>query len=107
RPPAEVVDILRPLGVAVAPVIAVPRMYDDPQLSAREFYQPLEHRLTGTRKYPGWPMHFSFLGAHHRRGAPTLGQHNTEILSGELHLSTEDIDRLAADGVIGDRMVSG
>ena len=68
-------------------------MSSDPQLVARGFYQPLDHALTGVRSYPGWPMQLSFLPAHHRRGAPTLGQHNEEILA-ELGL-TDGRDRRA------------
>jgi crotonobetainyl-CoA:carnitine CoA-transferase CaiB-like acyl-CoA transferase len=104
RSPAEVVETLRLAGLPVAPVLAVPRMYDDPQLVARGYYQELDHSRTGTRRYPGWPVQFSFASAHHRRGAPTLGEHNHEILTEELGLTDEDIDMLARDGIIGDRM---
>ena len=65
--------------------------------------RPLDHAKTGVRRYPGWPMRFSFAEAHHRRGAPTLGQHNREILT-ELGVGDDEIARLAEDGVIGDRM---
>jgi len=104
RLPAEVVAALRPAGLPVAHVLAVPRMYDDPQLVARGYYQELDHSRTGTRRYPGWPVQFSFVSEHHRRGAPTLGEHNHEILTGELGLSDEEVEVLARDGVIGDRM---
>ena len=104
RSPVEVVETLRSAGLPVAPVLAVPRMYDDPQLVARGYYQELGHARTGTRRYPGWPVQFSFASEHHRRGAPTLGEHNYEILTDELGLTDEDIDALARDGIIGDRM---
>jgi crotonobetainyl-CoA:carnitine CoA-transferase CaiB-like acyl-CoA transferase len=84
-------------------VLQVPVMYDDPQLVARGYYEALDHAKTGVRRYPGWPMRFSFADAHHRRGAPTLGQHNREILT-ELGVSDDEIARLAEDGVIGNRM---
>jgi crotonobetainyl-CoA:carnitine CoA-transferase CaiB-like acyl-CoA transferase len=78
-------------------------MGSDAQLMARGFYQPLDHALTGVRSYPGWPMQLSFLEAHHRRGAPTLGQHNEEVLT-ELGLTAAEIDALADEQVIGTRM---
>jgi crotonobetainyl-CoA:carnitine CoA-transferase CaiB-like acyl-CoA transferase len=95
---------MRSAGLAVAPVLVVPRMYDDPQLVARGYYQELEHPRTGRRRYPGWPAQFSFLSQHHRRGAPTLGQHNREILTEDLGLTDAEVDALAHDGIIGDRM---
>jgi crotonobetainyl-CoA:carnitine CoA-transferase CaiB-like acyl-CoA transferase len=104
RAPADVVAALRAAGLPAAPVLAVPRMYDDPQLVARGYYQELDHDRTGTRRYPGWPAQFSFLAQHHRRGAPTLGQHNREILTDDLGLTDADADALARDGIIGDRM---
>jgi crotonobetainyl-CoA:carnitine CoA-transferase CaiB-like acyl-CoA transferase len=104
RSPVEVVVALRLAGLAVAPVLAVPRMYDDPQLVARGYYQELDHARTGTRRYPGWPAQFSFLAQHHRRGAPTLGEHNREILTEDLGLTDAEVDALARDGIIGDRI---
>jgi crotonobetainyl-CoA:carnitine CoA-transferase CaiB-like acyl-CoA transferase len=103
RSPDEVVAVLRPRGIAVAKVLQVPAMGSDAQLMARGFYQPLDHALTGVRSYPGWPMQLSFLEAHHRRGAPTLGQHNEEVLT-ELGLTAAEIDALADEQVIGTRM---
>jgi crotonobetainyl-CoA:carnitine CoA-transferase CaiB-like acyl-CoA transferase len=97
------VDQLRAISVPAAQVLAVPRMYDDPQLEAREYYISLDHARSGVRRYPGWPMQFSFTDVHHRGPAPTLGQHNHEVLS-ELGLSAADIAALERDGVIGDRM---
>ncbi len=92
----EIVAALRSRGIPVGKALQAPVMYDDPQLVARGYYQPLDHAKTGVRRYPGWPMRFSFADAHHRRGAPTLGQHNREILT-ELGVSDER-DRPARRG---------
>jgi crotonobetainyl-CoA:carnitine CoA-transferase CaiB-like acyl-CoA transferase len=96
---------LRSQGVAAAEVIVSAQMYDDPQLQSRSYFQPLDHPVSRTRRYPTWPMRFSFLpGEVHRFGAPTLGQHNEEVLGGELGLSEDELARLASEGIIGQRL---
>jgi crotonobetainyl-CoA:carnitine CoA-transferase CaiB-like acyl-CoA transferase len=104
--PEEVVAALRPVGTPVARILSVPMMTSDPQLAARGFYVELDHAVTGIRRYPGWPMHFSFTREQQRFGAPTLGQHNREVLT-ELGLDEAAIAELERDGVIGDRMTAG
>lgn len=100
----DVVERLTAIGVPAARVLAVPRIFDDPQLVARGYYVPLEHARTGTRRYPGWPMRFSFTPTQQRTGPPTLGQHNAEILGGDLGITAAELAELARAGVIGDRM---
>ena len=105
RPAPDVVEGLRAKGVAVAALLTTGAMYDDPQLVARDYYQPIEHPLTGVRRYPGWPMRFSAgVPAAHRFSAPTLGQHNDEVLGGELGLDACRLAELRARSVIGERM---
>ena len=48
-------------------------------------------------------MRFSALGDRlHRSPPPTLGQHNDEILGGELGLSEAELDALREQKIIGD-----
>ena len=76
----------------------------NPQLIHREFFQTLTHPVTGETRYPGFPMQFSALGRNlHRSPPPTLGQHNDEILNGELGLSKVEIDELREQQIIGER----
>ena len=77
-------------------------MISDPHLAARQFYQPLVHATMGERKYPRWPM-VQNPGTNGRNisASPTLGQHNADILAGELGLTQADIDDLMAKEVIG------
>lgn len=95
-------------GVPAAAVIDPPAVDGNPQLESRGFFESLDHPLAGTHRYPTWPMTFSRGGRpFHRRGAPTLGQHNDEILGAELGCSPEELERLAAAGVVGTRLGSG
>jgi crotonobetainyl-CoA:carnitine CoA-transferase CaiB-like acyl-CoA transferase len=91
--------------LASSPVLTVPGMLGEPQLAARGYYQELPHPLTGTVPYPGWPMSFSAgVPRHHRFGAPTLGQHNDDVLGGELGLSAEELAELRAAKIIGEAL---
>jgi len=98
----EVVDLLWPAGVPVAPVIQPHAQAELPPLVHRGFFERLDHPVTGTARYATMPMRFS---AHdrplHHRHAPLLGEHTRPLLV-ELGLDTDQIDALAADGVIGE-----
>ncbi len=104
RPVEESVAALVDAGVPAARLLSVPWMFDDPQLRTRRYYVTLDHARTGRRRYPGWPMQFSFADGQHRYGAPTLGQHNAEVLGQQLGLSEAALTALADEGVIGTRL---
>jgi len=104
RPAREAVTRLRTFGLPVGRMLRAPDMYDDPQLLAREFFVPLDNPKTGVRRYPAWPVRFSFARQAHRFGPPTLGQHNDEVLD-ELGVTPAEQARLAAEGVVGTRML--
>ncbi len=104
RKPEEIVDALLAAGVPAAHVVNGQELMPHPQLEARRFFQTLEHPVTGATRYPGIPMRFSGFDPRERRTpAPTLGQHNEEVLGGELGLSEEELERLRSAKVIGKR----
>ncbi|MAE94247.1 MAG: acyl-CoA hydratase [Deltaproteobacteria bacterium] len=99
-----VVEVLRARGIPVAAVLVPPRIYGEPQLEARRYFQSLDHPVSGPRRYPVWPMRFSFAPAGmHPSGPPTLGQHNEEVLGGLLAVSGKELTRLQEEAVIGER----
>jgi len=102
----DIVSTLWPAGVPVGKVLQGGDIGTLPQLQARGFIENVSHPLTGTNLHVGYPVRFS-AGPHrmHRRPAPTLGQHNTEILGGLLGLSPSEIDELERDEVIGTRLL--
>jgi crotonobetainyl-CoA:carnitine CoA-transferase CaiB-like acyl-CoA transferase len=98
----EIVETLDARHVPVERVMSADRMYDIAQLDERRYYQEFEHPVTGRHRYPGWPFTMTPGSArHHRFSAPTLGQHNAEILRG-LGLSEEEIEDLRGRRVIGE-----
>jgi crotonobetainyl-CoA:carnitine CoA-transferase CaiB-like acyl-CoA transferase len=91
-------------GVPASEVVNAHDVMPHPQLEARGFFQTLEHPVTGTSRYPGFPMRFSAFGSGlHPSPPPTLGQHNAEVLREELGLSDEEIEALREAKVIGER----
>lgn len=104
---AAIVEQLRAQGIPAERLATGDRMYDFAQLDARRFYEEFTHPVTGPRRYPGWPFRITpGPASHHRTGAPTLGQHNDEILRG-LGLSDDDLAALREQRVIGERLPSG
>jgi crotonobetainyl-CoA:carnitine CoA-transferase CaiB-like acyl-CoA transferase len=100
RTPREVVRMLRKAGVPVARLLHASDFYEEPHLLARDFFQEIHHPVTGRRRYPVWPMRFSFIaGQPHTRTAPTLGQHTAEVLG----LDEPAMAALAREQVTGDR----
>ncbi|MDT5009544.1 MAG: hypothetical protein QOH57_1161 [Mycobacterium sp.] len=101
-PPAEIVKMLAAERIPAERVLTADRMYEVAQLDARAYYQELEHPITGVHHYPGWPFRITPGPLrHHRYPAPTLGQHNDEVLGG-LGLGGDELAALRARHVIGD-----
>jgi len=63
-------------------------------------FPPVAHPLMGDTRVDGIPLHLSATDWQMTTGAPTLGQHNHQVLSGLLGLDDDEIARLEADGVI-------
>ncbi len=96
------IHAIKSAGVPIGKVLTAPTMISDPHLAARKFYQPLVHATMGERKYPRWPMvQTPGTSGLNISSSPTLGQHNAEILGGELGLSEVEINELTEKEVIG------
>lgn len=99
----DIVAALATRGVPAERLLTADRMYDVEQLAARGFYQELEHPRTGRHRFPGWPFRITPGPVrHHREPAPTLGEHNAEVL-GRLGLTEAELATLREQRVIGER----
>lgn len=74
-------------------------LLEDPQIKARDMLIDQEVPGVGTFKFPGNPFKFSNTPVDTSRRAPELGENAAEILE-ECGYSKEEIDELAAEGVI-------
>jgi crotonobetainyl-CoA:carnitine CoA-transferase CaiB-like acyl-CoA transferase len=100
----KLVEELRAAGVA-ASALEDPRAASaHPQMVARGFYELFEHPLVGRHDSPGAPFRYASVGSWLTGAAPTLGQHNREILGSVLGLAEAELDALEAEGVIGTRL---
>lgn len=98
--PEAVEETLQQAGVPAARVAtAADLVTGEPQLTARGFWQYLDHSVMGRTVYHGIPAHFSNLSTRYRTPAPLLGQHNAELptLAG---LSEEELESLRASGAL-------
>ncbi|WP_099039127.1 CaiB/BaiF CoA transferase family protein [Mycobacterium neglectum] len=101
---ATVVEQLVAAGIPAAVVISPSVVIDNPQLVHRGFFEPLTHPSTGPGLYPCPPFaRLDGVDTWLHRPPPTLGQHNGEVLTELCGLTEADLERLAADGVIGTR----
>ena len=95
----EWVTRLEAAGIAAGPVYEFHEVFEDPQVRYLELVVAMDQPGAGRVRIMGFPGRASRTPPRIDRPAPLLGQH-TALVLGELGLSHEDIDRLAADGVV-------
>lgn len=79
--------------LAMTPVARAKDLLDDPHLRDRGYFETLDHVHTGELRYPGAPYRPQATPCTFDRPAPTLGEHNDEVLADELGLSPTEIER--------------
>jgi crotonobetainyl-CoA:carnitine CoA-transferase CaiB-like acyl-CoA transferase len=86
--------------IAVTPINTAGEFIEMEQTKARGLFVDMEHPVIGKYKQFGVvPRLMETPGAIYRT-APLLGEHNQEILAGELGMSSDDLIALRAEGVI-------
>jgi crotonobetainyl-CoA:carnitine CoA-transferase CaiB-like acyl-CoA transferase len=103
----DAVQVLQAAGVPAAPVYAAQDLLGDPQLVASGFWRRVERRFIGSHITPLAPYRLDGRTPPLRNPAPTLGEYNAAVLTGELGLSGGEIAALETAGVIGTRAVAG
>jgi len=104
RPLDKTVAALLAAGVPAAPVVLPTDIGDNSQLRDRAFLETLNHPVCGPIRYPRPPI-APLAGRTHfvDQPAPTLGQHNADVLGGELGLTEDELRQLAIEGITGTR----
>ena len=97
----ELCDGSIPRGFMLYPLQTAADLARDPQLRARDWFQPLDDAGRGLAfDYPGPPYRLAETPAGTRRPAPRVGEHNVEVYAGELGRSRESLAELAARGMV-------
>jgi crotonobetainyl-CoA:carnitine CoA-transferase CaiB-like acyl-CoA transferase len=100
-PVDDAVEVLIGAGIPAAPARDPRLLLDHPQLRDRGYHEEIAHPEVGVRATPSMPFRSQHVDRWLRRPAPTLGEHNHEILVGELGLSEAEYEGLCAQRVIG------
>ena len=100
RTSEEVMRLLEEARVPCGQVNNMAEMMADPQVKAREMVVDVEYPEVGKVPLPGIVPKFSQTPGRIQRRAPMVGEHNSEIFCGLLGLSTEELSRLEAEGII-------
>jgi CoA:oxalate CoA-transferase len=98
RTVAEAVDVLGRAGVPASAIESAEAVFEGRHVASRTLLPTVEHPLLGAIPTMEQPVHFSDLRRGRPRPAPSLGEHNRDVLSRWLDLSADEIDALAASG---------
>jgi CoA:oxalate CoA-transferase len=86
--------------VPTAPVMDPVDAINHPYFRERGMIKEIDDPIMGKLTIPGFPLRFSDQPERLELVAPTLGQHNQEILEQVLDYSEEKINELKASGVL-------
>jgi crotonobetainyl-CoA:carnitine CoA-transferase CaiB-like acyl-CoA transferase len=87
-------------GIAIGPINSVKDVIANEQYINRNYFVNIEHPEIGKCRYAGWPYQMTGTPPRVGRPAPLLGQHNQEVLCGDLGYSQEEFKRLQNRGVV-------
>ena len=99
----ELMYRLQSLRIPAAATNKASTLLNDPHLQAQNHWQWMERAVVGNQPNPSAPFRVNGHTLKIGSPAPTLGQHNYEVLVGELGISQQQYEQLIGRGIIGDR----
>jgi crotonobetainyl-CoA:carnitine CoA-transferase CaiB-like acyl-CoA transferase len=105
RDAEQAMQLLQSAEVSAGVVARPIELLNDPHLLARKYWQWIDRAFVGSHPQPSPNYREGAEPISIVRPAPTLGEHNAEILQGILGLSGDDIERLQRSGIIGNEAV--
>jgi crotonobetainyl-CoA:carnitine CoA-transferase CaiB-like acyl-CoA transferase len=95
----QIVDKLNAVDVPVASILTMAELTEDDYMRTRGSFRVVRDGIGGTMQLPIDPTRFD--PAPGSDLVPLLGEHRDAVLSGELNLDSQDIDRLEQAGAFG------
>ena len=92
--------VLAEARISSGPVLSQAQIYKHPHFRARGAFQEVEYPELGTIEVVAPPYKFSETPAQVRGPAPQLGEHNYEVLTTHLSMSSGEVQALTDRGVL-------
>lgn len=105
RTAERAMEMLQANGIAAARASNAVDVTEDRHLVERGFWQTIQRAYVGSYKMDSAPYREASSPYPARFAAPTLGQHNTQVLGGILGLSSDEIRGLEESGIIGTTLI--
>lgn len=100
RSPGEVQEHLQKAGVTVFACATNKDIAEDPHLAQRGYFVELPHPEVGTKRHIGIPWRMSATPCQVKAPAPTMGQHNNEVLTSVLGYTLEQVEKFREAGAL-------
>lgn len=100
KPKAEVLALAQEHHLVAGVVNTIADLFTDPHFRERSPWDVVDHPHTGPLTLPGRPFVMSATPRRDGGRAPLLGEHNEQVLCGDLGYGQEDLRRLRELGVI-------
>ncbi|MBU2532401.1 MAG: CoA transferase [Alphaproteobacteria bacterium] len=97
---AEIMALAEQQRLPVAPVRNLVEVANDPHMHQRGMLEWIDHPVYGRIVVPTSPLRIHGADKVETVPSPEAGQHNSEVLADWLGLKTDEVARLAADGII-------
>ena len=94
---------LQSAGITAATLHNGLSLLEDEHLHARGYMQWLDRAFVGKQPHPSLPFRNGKKASPLNNPAPTLGQHNKQVLGGILGLDDTELEQLQLDGIIGNK----
>ena len=89
-------------GVPCGPINTIDKVFEDPQIKARNMLVSVKHPLAGDVLLPASPIKFADAEARVPAAPPVLGQSTKDVLNTVAGYSQREIDRLIEKGVVSE-----